>query len=145
MTHKHSLVEDVIINNYSETPIIDAMTKLSNNTKEPGNITKLEDKVIRIRNLHEYEKFKKKYDRSVIFYGAKWCHACTEISNLYNRIAKRYYKRVAMAYVDIDEANLDFTAVPVFVGLRYGKQIDSIEGGEKHELKELIKKTITCA
>lgn len=98
--------------------------------------------VVEIKNLDEYETFKKKYNRSVVFYGATWCHACTEIENLYARIANRYHKRVALAHVDIDVADLSFTAVPVFVALRHGKQINSMEGADKTGLKELIKEAI---
>ena len=162
MSHRRILVEDISDNIMSKkmrnqkeerinknkkpirTPegshlsIIDAMNNSGQDNKE-----KESNKVIEIRTIEEYEKFKKKYNRSVVFYGAEWCHSCKEIEDLYSRIAKRYCKRVAMAHVDIDVANLDFTHVPVFVALRNGKQIDSIVGAERASLKELIKKAIT--
>lgn len=140
MSRRRDNIEDVTIyekieklpaaNANHKTPIIDAM---KNST---------ENKVIEITNKREYEKFKEKYNRSVVFYGAEWCHACKDIGRLYSRIANRYHKRVAMAHVDIDVANLDFTHVPVFAALRHGKQIDSMEGADRAGLKELVKKAI---
>ena len=99
------------------------------------------DRVIHITNLQEYSEFKKR-PRGVIFYGAKWCKACKQIEPLYNRIGNRYHKQVALAHVDVDVANLEFSAVPVFVAMRNGKQIDSLQGSDKEGLKELIKKAI---
>lgn len=99
-------------------------------------------KVIEITNFTEYDEFKRNHRRGVIFYSAQWCQACQEIKDLYYRIAKRYYKRVALAYVDIDVAKLDFTAVPVFVAFRKGKQINNMEGADRNGLKQLIKETI---
>lgn len=111
--------------------------KQNNEKREPTV-----DRVIHIHNFDEYQKFKENYPRGVVFYGAVWCHACKDIEPLYKRICNRYHKRVALAHVDIDEAKLDFTAVPVFVALRNGKQIDNLEGADKDALKALIKKVI---
>lgn len=130
---QRSLVSDVV----SKTPIIDAMNDLPEISRDRGT-----NKVIEITSTEEYEKFKKKYSRCVVFYGAEWCHSCKDIEGLYARIANRYYKRVAMAHVDIDVALLDFTHVPVFVALRRGKQIDTIKGANRAGLKELVKKAI---
>ena len=100
------------------------------------------DKVIEISNVKEYDEFKKKYDRGIIFYGAKWCHACEEIEDLYQRIAARYHGSIALAHIDIDVAKLDFTIVPVFVSFRNGKQLDSMDGADKSSLKKLIREAI---
>ena len=98
-------------------------------------------KVVEITSREEYENFKKNR-RAVIFYGAKWCDACTYIHNLYERIANRYHKHVKLAYVDIDVCELDFSAVPIFVSLRKGQQLNSMEGADKKGLKQLIKEVI---
>ena len=156
MSHKYHSVEDIsdsITSKHSQpeesnkrTPIIDAMNRTSKgkitSDAHKKNAVK-ENKVIEIHNVKEYEEFKK-HARGVVFYGATWCHACKDIETLYARIANRYHKRIAMAHVDIDEANLDFSEVPVFVALRHGTQIDSVEGADKKGLKLLIKNAITC-
>lgn len=156
MSRKYETVEDIanirtskkshknrerslVSNNISKTPIIDAMNDLTEIAREKGP-----NKVIEIKSTAEYEKFKRKYSRCVVFYGAEWCHSCKDIEGLYQRIANRYCKRVAMAHVDIDVALLDFTHVPVFVALRRGKQIDTIKGADRAGLKELVKKAITA-
>lgn len=99
-------------------------------------------KVIEINNKEEYSSFKTEHRRGVIFYGATWCEACEEIKPLYTRIANRYFKRIAMAYVDIDVCGLDFTSVPVFVSFRKGNQLNSMEGASERELKMFIKHAI---
>lgn len=159
MSRKYEAIEDIadiitskkigrsrerslISNNVSETPIIDAMNDLPEKSRNKGS-NKM-NKVVEITTVAEYEKFKGKYGRCVVFYGAEWCSACKDIEDLYKRIANRYHKRVAMAHVDIDVAGLDFTHVPIFVALRHGKQIDSLESADRNGLKELIKKAITA-
>ncbi|CAH6418454.1 Thioredoxin [uncultured virus] len=99
------------------------------------------DKLIHIRSKEDYLEFKK-YPRGIIFYGAEWCKACKEIEPLYKRICNRYHKKITMAHVDIDEAKLEFTAVPVFVAMHNGKQFDSLEGADRDALRTLVKKTI---
>lgn len=99
-------------------------------------------KVIRITNKQEYEEFKKAHRRGVIFYGAKWCEACTEMGDIYNRIANRYHEHVALAYADIDECHLDFSVVPIFISLRKGQQLNGMEGADRRGLKQLIKEVI---
>ena len=99
-------------------------------------------KVVQITNVNEYKKFKENNRRGVILYGAKWCHACEDIKPLYVRIANRYYKKIAMAYVDIEKCNLDFSKVPVLNSFYRGKITNSMEGASKSGLKEFIKDAI---
>lgn len=99
-------------------------------------------KIVEIRNIKEYEAFKNNNERGVILYGAAWCKACKDIEDLYRRIGNRYQKYVTLAHCDIDVAKLEFSAVPVFVGLYKGKQIDSIRGADKAGLKQLVKQVI---
>jgi len=131
----------------SKHPIVNKQTpkvvnKESVKVVNRGNKEQVQSKVIRIRNVEDYDAFKKNNKRCVVFYSAEWCHACKSIGTLYTRIANRYYKRVAMAYVDIDEAKLDFTAVPVFVTLFNGKEMKNIEGSDEEGLKSIIKEVI---
>ena len=120
-------------------------------SKHSNKITKTSkssSKVISITNVVEYQTFKKKLcdeneqHRGVIFYSAGWCEACKLIKPLYTRIANRYYKRIMMAYVDIDICGLDFSKVPVFVSFYKETQINSMEGANNRGLKEFIKEAI---
>lgn len=97
--------------------------------------------VIDISDKSDYLEFKK-HKRCIIFYGAKWCKGCREIQGLYERIANRYQKRIKMAHVDIDDAGLDFEAVPVFVTFYNGNVLNSMEGANVKGLKNLIKEVI---
>src|SRR5437016_5016723 len=92
-----------------------------------------------INNIDDYKRFKKKNERAIIFYGAKWCESCTQIYPLYVRIFKRYSLRLSFAYCDIDVAGLDFTTVPVLVTFWKGEEIDNMEGSNIIEMKKLIR------
>lgn len=98
-----------------------------------------------IRSFEEYKSFMKHSKKSVIFYSASWCTACTTIKPLYYRIAARYSKYVNFAYCDIDcpGTQLDFSAVPVFVISYKGKEINSLVGSDKEGMKDLIREIIT--
>lgn len=100
------------------------------------------DRVVQITNKQEYDQFKQNNRRCVVFYSATWCSACTEMKDIYHRIANRYHERVAMAYVDIDQCGLEFSSVPVFVSLFEGQQFNGVEGASREELKQLIKEII---
>jgi thioredoxin-like negative regulator of GroEL len=98
--------------------------------------------VIKLKNSGDYHKFKKSHRRGIIFYSAEWCSACEQIEPMYNRIANKYYRKIAFAHVDIDECNLDFSKIPVFVSFHNGKQLDSMEGADTETLKIFIKDAI---
>jgi thioredoxin-like negative regulator of GroEL len=98
--------------------------------------------VILIKNRQEYEDFKRKHRRSVILYGADWCEACSEMHDIFQRIANRYHEYVTLGYVDIDECNLEFSAVPIFVSLRKGQQLNALEGADRASFKQLVKEII---
>ena len=99
----------------------------------------MSSKVIEITNGEEYNTFKNAHHRGIIFYGADWCDACTQIHPMYTRIANRYHKHVAMAHADITVCKLDFSRIPVFVSYYKGKELDSIEGADVEGLKQLVK------
>lgn len=102
----------------------------------------MSSKVIEITNISDYDVFKRNHRRGIIFYGAEWCEACKEIMPLYTRIANKYYKRIAMAYADVERCKLDFSRVPVFVSFRKGVELNNMVGANKDSLKEFIKEAI---
>ena len=105
-------------------------------------LSQMSSKVLEITSVGDYEIFKNNHRRGVIFYGAKWCHACNDIEPLYRRIANRYHKRIAMAHADIDECKLDFDRIPVFVAFYNGKELTNMEGADFDGLKQFIREVI---
>lgn len=99
-------------------------------------------KVVQIHSFKDYEEFKNTNERGVIFYSAKKCDACRDIEPLYARVANRYHKRVAMAYADVDECNLNFKVIPVFVSFFQGEPLNRMEGVSAANLKLFIKEVI---
>lgn len=100
------------------------------------------NKVVEITNADQYKLLLRDNPKLVIFYGAKWCDACTKIIPLYTGIANKYYKRITMVHVDIEVCKLDFSRIPVFVAMKDGKQIKHMVGGNDEGLKELVREAI---
>lgn len=102
--------------------------------------------VTNIVKKREFDNFIKKNKTLVIvFYGAKWCEACTEIYPMYERIQKKYSKIISMCYVDITDAKLDFSSIPVFESYYNGKSLISMIGADVPSLKDFIKESASIA
>lgn len=99
-------------------------------------------KVVTLKSYTEYEQFRDQNRRAVVFYGAGWCEACHEITPIYHQIAGRYFKRVAMAYVDIEATDLDFSAIPVVITYYQGEPINKMRGANRETLRDLIKELL---
>ena len=80
--------------------------------------------------------------RAIIFYGSPDCEACTELKNIYERIANRYHKRIAFGYTNIKESELKIQYIPMFVSFYKKEEINKIIGADKHRLKNFIKEAI---
>jgi len=103
-----------------------------------------ETHVIDLKSKSEYQSFVSANKRTIIFYGAVWCKECTPIKDLYRRISNRYHTKIAFAYVDVDEAKLDFTMLPVFASTFEGKEADNLLGNDTDSLKNFIRDAIRC-
>lgn len=105
-------------------------------------ILEMSNRVIEITNSKEYDAFKKNHTKGIIFYGADWCHACQQITPLYNRIANHYNDLVAFSHADIQRCGVDFSKVPVFIAYHNGKQINSMLGADSEGLKDFVKEVV---
>lgn len=135
---KTSLVDDKKprkLSSTNETPKIHKHLEIDN--------FKPKSSVVELISTEDYRKFVSENKKGVVFYGAEWCHACKDISDLYNRIAAKYGHLIGFAHADVDAAGLDFTHVPVFIGLKDGSPVSRVDGSNKDDLRELIKGVIT--
>lgn len=96
----------------------------------------------KLQTSDDYVKCITKNKRVVIFYGAAWCKACTDLKPIYKRIAKRYEKRVTLVYCDIDNTELKFERIPVFVSVYKGQVVNQVIGADEESLKEFIAELI---
>ena len=95
-----------------------------------------------IRSVDEYNEFINSHKRCIIFYGSEDCHACTAVKGSYNKIAKRYFRRISLGYTDVNTCSLNISLIPLLVAYHKGVEIDRIVGTDKERLKEFIKDTI---
>ena len=100
------------------------------------------DSVYKIKNKEQHIKWKQENKKCILFFGAKDCHACDDIYPLYRRISNRYQDKIKLAYIDVDECELDFTSVPYFVSIINKNQTDTMVGANNDDLKNFIKKCI---
>ncbi|KAL9685253.1 hypothetical protein QQ045_022701 [Rhodiola kirilowii] len=80
----------------------------------------------------------------VIHFSASWCGPCQFIEPVVDAMASEY-KDVSFANIDADELSgvakeFGVTAMPTFVLLKGGKEIDRVAGAEKNELERKIQK-----
>lgn len=101
--------------------------------------------IVIINNQQDYNNLLKNR-RVVLFYGTNWCDGCSKVKPFYELLAAKYHKRLTFAYADVDANGLtkEFDQVPVFVGFRKGKVLNSFVGGERFSIKELVKEVITA-
>ncbi|KAI3885748.1 hypothetical protein MKW92_018722 [Papaver armeniacum] len=80
----------------------------------------------------------------VVNFTASWCGPCRMISPILTEIAKKL-PNVLFLKVDVDEMRnvseeLNVEAMPTFVFLKDGKEVDRVVGAKKDELQNTIAK-----
>lgn len=104
-----------------------------------------------IKDKKDYNNFIKNGSgiHAVKFY-ATWCGACTQIKDMYNKLADKYKNQVHFSVIDIDKDDLKsllsdhkVVSVPTIIFFKDGKEIARERGamGES-ELDDRIKKII---
>lgn len=95
-----------------------------------------------ITNADEFNNFVKSR-RGAIFYGVKGCDACDTLWPMFQRLAKRYHTKIAMAHADVEECGLSFEKVPLIVTYRKGDIVNQMIGANIQGLKEIITEALT--
>ncbi|XP_057849293.1 thioredoxin H4-1 isoform X2 [Cryptomeria japonica] len=85
----------------------------------------------------------------VVDFSAAWCGPCIMIAPFYAELSEKYTKLLFLK-VDVDEmadisAEWDIQAMPSFVFIKDGKQIDKQVGANKAELEKKVKNYATTA
>ncbi|CAM8953145.1 unnamed protein product [Rhodiola kirilowii] len=80
----------------------------------------------------------------VIYFSASWCGPCRYMEPIVNELAAKY-SEVEFIKIDVDElpaVSWEFAiqAMPTFVLLRGGKEVDKVVGAKKDELQWKIEK-----
>ncbi|CAD6226455.1 unnamed protein product [Miscanthus lutarioriparius] len=82
----------------------------------------------------------------IIDFMTSWCHGCQEIAPVYAEYAKKY---PAAVFLKVNTEELEEVAdfykidgMPTFVFIKNGETLETIEGPEKDEILDAIKKYI---
>uniref|UniRef100_A0A0C9RY05 TSA: Wollemia nobilis Ref_Wollemi_Transcript_4590_993 transcribed RNA sequence n=1 Tax=Wollemia nobilis TaxID=56998 RepID=A0A0C9RY05_9CONI len=85
----------------------------------------------------------------VVDFTAQWCGPCKMIAPFYSELSVKYPQLVFLK-VDVDEMNdltstWDIRAMPTFLFIKDGKQIDKLVGANKRELEKKVINYATAA
>eukprot|EP01018_Ginkgo_biloba_P004316 Gb_24299 [translate_table: standard] len=85
----------------------------------------------------------------VVDFTASWCGPCKMITPFYSELSDKYPQLVFLK-VDVDDmaelsATWDVRAMPTFIFIKDGKQIDKLVGANKPELEKKIVNYVAAA
>ncbi|KAK9108929.1 hypothetical protein Sjap_016989 [Stephania japonica] len=85
----------------------------------------------------------------VVDFTASWCPPCRMIAPVFAELAKKY-PNVVFLKIDVDELKTvaeewHVEAMPTFIFIKEGKQVDKIVGADKFNLEHTIVKHATAA
>ncbi|KAL3824185.1 hypothetical protein ACJIZ3_020214 [Penstemon smallii] len=101
--------------------------------------------------FHSSSKWKLHFETSkqtskliVIDFTASWCGPCKYIEPAFNEFAEKYTD-VEFIKIDVDELmdvaqDFGVQAMPTFLLIKKGKEVDKVVGAKKEELKKKIEK-----
>lgn len=96
--------------------------------------------MIHPKNNEEYE-YDKSFGLVIVKYSAQWCGPCKRIEPVVEKYAEEY-PNITFMSVDIDEIeNEDTESIKLLPTFRFfidGREKFSLEGADKHKLKEHI-------
>ncbi|KAF3431393.1 hypothetical protein FNV43_RR26124 [Rhamnella rubrinervis] len=122
-------------------------TTLSHETK----ISSRQVKPSLIKAIHSKEQWKSHFNASkdsnkllVIDFTATWCGPCRSMEPILDEFAEKY-SDVEFIQIDVDElldvaAEFGVNAMPTFLLLKKGNQVDKVVGASKDDLQKKIEK-----
>ncbi|KAF3454295.1 hypothetical protein FNV43_RR04742 [Rhamnella rubrinervis] len=93
--------------------------------------------------LH-FNELKKSSTLMVIDFSATWCGPCKAMEPIFNALSAKFTD-VDFVKIDVDELSdvaqeFGVQAMPTFVFVKKGKEVDRIVGGKKDDLEKKIEK-----
>lgn len=98
-----------------------------------------------VKEIESKEEFAEaiKYDGLVVVdFFATWCGPCKYIAPIFDDIAKEN-PTVKFIKVDVDKFNdiakgYEIAAMPTFIYLKEGKEVDRVKGADERKIKEKV-------
>ena len=99
-----------------------------------------------MKHIHSDDEYKSlsKSGKMVLKFGTTWCGPCKKIAPYFEELSSEY-TGILFASLDAEECektseSLKITALPTFVILDNGKEVDRIAGADKKKLKNSLEK-----
>ncbi|KAL3511183.1 hypothetical protein ACH5RR_030584 [Cinchona calisaya] len=102
-----------------------------------------------VKQFHSAEKWKDHYEESkgtnklmVIDFSASWCGPCRYMEPIIKEFATNFTE-VEFIKIDVDELadvaqEFGIDAMPTFVFMKNGKEVDKLVGADREELERMI-------
>ncbi|XP_010256168.1 PREDICTED: thioredoxin H2-like [Nelumbo nucifera] len=117
-----------------------------------GGNSPLSSKASRIVAFHSTKRWKAHFDSCknstklmVIYFTASWCGPCRSMEPALDEFAAKYTDDVEFVKIDVDELmgvsdEFGVHAMPTFILIKQGKEVDKVVGAKKDELEKKILK-----
>ena len=98
----------------------------------------MSNRVTILKDKDQRKKFVYGNDKCIIFYSAVWCPKCEGLVKMYSKLADKYGDAMKFGHCDIDEANIDYEAIPRFDCFYKGKRARKFISSNQGNVSEAI-------
>lgn len=102
-----------------------------------GDLKDFEKYVTMIESPEHFDQVVQNNGRCIAFYSMADCIACSEMKNMYGRLARRYGEKINFMYIDITLVKAQLPEVPVFDAIIKGQEVHSFTGSSVEDLKAM--------
>jgi thioredoxin 1 len=100
------------------------------------------DKVIGVHSNEDWQSALKNNKLVMVDFTASWCGPCKTIAPVFADLSSRFTD-IAFLKVDVDEledvaAGCEVSAMPTFLAMKDGKEVERLVGSNKINLEELV-------
>jgi thioredoxin 1 len=98
--------------------------------------------VVHVESSEQMESLLKNNKLLMVDFSAAWCQPCKAIFPVYAELSSRF-PDISFLKVDVDEledvaVSFKVTAVPTFIAVREGQEVERLLGANKNDLENLV-------
>ncbi|XP_021892959.1 thioredoxin-like protein CXXS1 [Carica papaya] len=103
---------------------------------------KMKSRVFKVASAQSWDSFVTQTSSVVVHFTASWCRPSVAMNPFFEELALTY-KNILFLLVDVDEikevaSKMEIKAMPTFVLMKEGSQVDKLVGANPLEIKKRI-------